>query len=257
MGKWNRAKLEWHRLTMAHDIRSAMVLAAGLGTRMRPLTDDIPKPLIRLVGRTLFDRVLDGLTNAGLSTIVVNTHYCAEQIEAAVKERAEEGIRLSDERDRLLDTGGGVMKALPLLGSSAFVVHNSDSVWIDGVQPNLRRLLEAWDEQTMDGLLLLALASTSVGFEGAGDFTMSPRGVLRRRQEREVVPFVYSGVCILHPRLFCGIQAKEFSLNRIWDKAIERERLYGLRLDGLWMHVGTPAALAEAELAMTTDIDAR
>ncbi|MGI9525209.1 MAG: nucleotidyltransferase family protein [Hyphomicrobiaceae bacterium] len=240
---------------MAHDIRSAMVLAAGLGKRMRPLTDDLPKPLIPLDGRTLLDRVLDGLTNEGLSTIVVNTHYRAEQIEVALKKRGQQEIRVSDERERLLDTGGGVLKALPLLGTSPFVVHNSDSVWIDGVQSNLRRLLEAWDEQSMDGLLLLALASTSVGFDGTGDFTMSPRGLLRRRQEREVAPFVHSGVCILHPRLFHGIEGEQFSLNRIWDKAIERQRLYGLRLDGLWMHVGTPAALAEAELAMTTDMD--
>ncbi|MFO7298357.1 MAG: nucleotidyltransferase family protein [Pseudomonadota bacterium] len=227
--------------------KSAMVLAAGLGTRMRPLTDRVPKPLIRLQEKPLIDHVLDRLAETGTEQAVVNVHHHADQIIDHLKGRDRPRVLISDERDALLDTGGGVVKALPLLGDEPFLIHNSDSTWIDGVQPNLIRLARGFDPERMDALLLLALASASIGYEGRGDFMMSPDGLLRRRPEREVVPFVYSGVCIVHPRFFANAPEGPFSLNLLFDKAIEQGRLHGIRLDGIWLHVGTPEALAEAD----------
>lgn len=230
--------------------QTAMVLAAGLGLRMRPLTDTMPKPLIKVGGKALLDHVLDRLAEVGVARAVVNMHYLGEQIEAHIKGRTEPAIALSDERGLLLGTGGGVMKALPALGTAPFFHVNSDTIWIDGPQPNLLRLAEAFDPSTMDVLLLLAPTTGSIGYAGRGDFFMQGDGTLRRRAEREVAPFVYAGAAILSPALFKDAPAGEFSLTLLFDRAAERGRLHGLRLEGLWMHVGTPEAIAEAEKAI-------
>jgi N-acetyl-alpha-D-muramate 1-phosphate uridylyltransferase len=226
---------------------TAMVLAAGLGMRMRPLTDTKPKPLVRLKGRTLIDHVLDRLAAAGVARAVVNVHYLADQIEAHLAKRSAPQIVISDERGVLLDTGGGVVRALPKLGSEPFLIHNSDSVWIEGVGSNLGRLFAAWDSDKMDALMLLTSATESIGYEGQGDFVMGNDGRLTRRGERQMAPFVFTGVSIAHPRLLENAPQDAFSLNRPWDDAIDKGRLYGIRLEGLWMHVGTPEALTEAE----------
>jgi len=235
---------------MSERINTAMVLAAGLGTRMQPLTLDCPKPLVILQGKTLLDRVLDRLVGAGITDAVVNVHYHADSIEAALAKRTKPSLHISDERDVLLDTGGGVTRALPLLGDKPFLIHNSDSVWIEGVEPNLARMMNAWDPQRMDCLMLLAAMQSSLGVAGHGDFIMLPNGLLKRRAERDVAPFVFTGVSIAHPRMFENAPQGAFSLNMLWDCTIAQGRLFGIRLDGLWMHVGTPDALAEAERAM-------
>lgn len=232
-------------------INKAMVLAAGLGTRMRPLTDTTPKPLVPVNGRPLLDYVLDALAVAGIREAVVNVHHLADQIEAHLAARSgAPATRVSDERGVLLETGGGVRKALPLLGADPFLAINSDTIWIEGTRPNLVRLIEAFDLARMDGLLLLAPSALSTGYDGIGDFVMDTTGRLARRAERQVAPFVYAGACILKPELFADSPEGAFSLNRIFDQALERERLYGLRLDGVWMHVGTPEAISLAEEAI-------
>lgn len=228
-------------------IDTAMILGAGLGTRMRPLTDVVPKPLVRLNGKALIDHALDRLEAAGITRVVVNVHYRADQLEAHLKTRTSPRILISDERDELLDTGGGVVKALPLLGDKPFLIHNADTAWIEGIGGSLSRLIAGWDGDRMDSLMLLALAATSVGYDGHGDFSMDASGVLTRRRERVEAPFVFAGVSIAHPRLFAGAPAGAFSLNKLWDGAIAERRLFGTRLDGVWMHVGTPEAVAEAE----------
>lgn len=231
----------------AHPIGTAMVLAAGLGQRMRPLTDVVPKPLVRLGGRPLIDHVLDRICDAGITRAVVNVHYRADQVEAHLAARHDIAITISDERTLLLDTGGGVQNALPLIGNGPFLIHNSDSVWLEGPASNIRALCEAWDGATMDALLMLASGARSMGYDGMGDFLMEPDGRIRRRPEGGVAPFVFTGVSIAHPRLFENSEPGVFSLNREWDEALHRGRVYGTRLDGYWMHVGTPDALAEAE----------
>jgi MurNAc alpha-1-phosphate uridylyltransferase len=230
--------------------QKAMVLAAGRGERMRPLTETMPKPLVPVSGRPLIDHVLDKLAQAGVETAVVNVHYLADQIEKHLAGRKTPRIAISDERGKLLDTGGGVVKALPLLGSKPFLLINSDSIWLDGTRSNLQRLAGAFDPARMDALLLLAPSATSIGYSGRGDFAMAPDGRLRPRAEREVTPFVYAGAAIFSPALFKGAPQGAFSLNRLFTKAAEAERLYGLRLDGIWMHVGTPDAIALAERAI-------
>lgn len=227
--------------------KTAMVLAAGMGVRMRPLTELIPKPMVRLGRKPLIDHVLDRISDAGIEKAVVNVHHHAGQIITHLKNRERPRISISDERDLLLDTGGGVTKALPKLGPEPFLIHNSDSFWIDGVESNLIRLARSFDPERMDCLLLLALGSASLGYDGRGDFLMSADGLLQRRPERELAPFVFTGVSIAHPRLFDDAPKGAFSLNRLWDQAIQRNRVFGIRLDGTWMHVGTPTALAEAE----------
>jgi MurNAc alpha-1-phosphate uridylyltransferase len=229
---------------------TAFVLAAGLGQRMRPLTDDRPKPMVALAGRPLVDHVLDRLAAAGIERAVVNVHYRADVLLAHLAQRTKPRIVVSDERDALLDTGGGVAKALPLIGPDPFLVHNSDTVWLEPAGPglsNLDRLIEAWDPRLMDGLLLLARRDSSIGYDGAGDFVLSTDGRLSRRSRGEEVPFVFAGVSIAHPRLLEGMPAGAFSLNLPWDRAIAAGRLHGVAMQGLWMHVGTPAALYEAE----------
>jgi MurNAc alpha-1-phosphate uridylyltransferase len=226
-----------------------MVLAAGMGKRMRPLTATTPKPLIEVAGKALIDHGLDRLVEAGVTRAVVNVHYIADLVEYHVRKRTTPEILISDERDRLLDTGGGIVKALPLIGERPFYVLNSDSFWIEGVSDNFAVLADHWDDARMDILLLLAATVATVGYEGRGDFIMDEEGRLIRRIENRVAPFVYAGVGIVHPRVFAGLEIAPFSLNRCFDRAVASGRLYGVRLDGTWLHVGTPEALAEAEAA--------
>ena len=228
----------------------AMVLAAGLGTRMRSFNGEIPKPLVQVGGKALIDHVLDRLAAAGVERAVVNVHHLADQIEQHLRGRARPQIVISDERHEILGTGGGVVKALPELGDAPFFLVNSDTIWIDGVKPNLMRLAAAFAPERMDAFLLLAPTATSIGYSGRGDFAMSPEGRLKRRGERAVVPFVYAGAAILAPALFAGAPAGAFSLTTRFDRAAEATRLYGLRLEGVWMHVGTPEAVAAAEAAI-------
>jgi MurNAc alpha-1-phosphate uridylyltransferase len=235
---------------MAISPRTAMVLAAGFGERMRPLTNTKPKPLIEVAGKPLLDHVLDRLGDAGVEKAVVNVHYLAEQIVAHVRGRTRPRIVISDERAKLLDTGGGVVKALPELGDKPFFHINSDTIWIDGVRPNLARLADAFEPAGMDALLLLASTTGSIGYSGRGDFTMIADGRLRARSEREVAPFVYAGAAILTPQLFQDAPQGEFPLTRLFKRAEEAGRLHGVRLEGLWMHVGTPDAIAAAEQAI-------
>ena len=232
----------------------AMVLAAGLGTRMQPLTDTLPKPLVKVAGQALLDHVLDRLANAGVETAVVNVHHMADQIENHLKGRARPRIEISDERGELLDTGGGVVKALKRLGPEPFLHMNSDTLWIEGVTPNLPRLAAGFDPARMDILLLLASTTASIGYEGRGDFVMAPDGRLARRAERQVAPFVYAGAAMLSPAQFADAPKGKFSLNTMFDRAIEAGRLYGQRLEGTWMHVGTPAAIKAAEAAISESV---
>ena len=230
--------------------KNAMVLSAGLGTRMRPLTERMPKPLVEVGGKPLIDHVLDRLAAAGVERVVVNVHHFAEQLERHLAGRSKPEITISDERGLLLGTGGAVVKALPLLGEAPFFHVNSDSIWIDGVKPNLVRLAEGFDPAAMDALLLLAPTTGSIGYAGRGDFAFAADGRLTRRAERAVAPFVFAGAAILAPTLFKDAPQGEFPLTVLFDRAVEQGRLYGLRLEGLWMHVGTPEAIALAENAI-------
>ena len=237
---------------MTFQPKAAMILAAGLGQRMRPLTDTIPKPLVHLAGQPLIDHVLDRLATAGVERAVVNVHYLADALITHLESRRTPRIVFSDERAHLLDTGGGVVKALARLGPEPFLVHNSDSVWIEGIGSNLARLAAAWDSTHMDCLLLLAPGTSTIGYDGRGDFFLTPGGLVQRRRERDLAPFVFTGVSIAHPRLFDGAPDGPFSLNLVWNRAIAKGRLHGIRFEGVWMHIGTPEALAEAEQLIAT-----
>ena len=232
---------------MRPSIKRAMILAAGLGKRMRPVTDTLPKPLVPVGGRALIDHALDRAAESGIETAIVNVHYLADLVEAHVRTRRRPRIVISDERGELLETGGGIRKALPLLGPDPFLVLNSDSLWIDRATPNLVRLQEALDPERMDLLLLVAESGKSLGYQGRGDFSIDGSRRLQRRGERASVPFVYAGVAILKPQLFDDTPDGAFSLNRLFDRAIVAGRLYGMPLDGQWLHVGTPDAIAAAE----------
>ena len=232
----------------------AMVLAAGLGLRMRPLTEHMPKPLVPVAGRPLLDHALDKLADADVTEAVVNVHYLPDQIIDHVAERSQPRVIISDERDAVLGTGGGVVKALPLLGNAPFFHVNSDTLWIDGVRSNLARLAETFDPARMDILLLMAPTASSIGYSGSGDYAMLPDGALRKRRENQVVPFVYAGAAIISPAIFADAPAGAFSLTRMFDRANEQERLFGLRLDGVWMHVGTPDAIGAAEEAFLESV---
>ena len=232
----------------------AMVLAAGLGVRMRPLTDHMPKPLVRVAGQPLLDHVLDKLALAGVGEAVVNVHYLPDQIIEHTASRTRPRITISDERDLVLGTGGAVVKALPLLGHAPFFLVNADTMWIDGVRPNLARLAETFDTASMDILMLMAPTASSIGYGGRGDYAMLQDGALRKRKEHQVVPFVYAGAAIMSPSLFADAPAGEFSLTKMFDRANEQERLFGLRLDGVWMHVGTPDAVQAAEEAFLESV---
>ncbi len=230
--------------------KRAMLLAAGLGKRMMPVTETMPKPMVRISGKPLIDYGLSALESVGVETAVVNVHYMAEQIEDHLADYKSPEILISDERDSLLDSGGGIAKALDHFGNEPFFVLNADSFWIEGFRPNLLRLAEQWDDSKMDILLLVCGIAEAVGYTGMGDFTMDADGLLKRRDEREMGPFVYAGAAILHPRIFDDLPGPVFSLNRQFDVALEQERMFGVRLDGLWLHVGTPDSIREAEEAI-------
>jgi MurNAc alpha-1-phosphate uridylyltransferase len=218
---------------------------------MRPLTDTLPKPLSAVKGRALIDHSLDRLEAAQVKEVVVNVHYRADQMEAHLKTRKVPRIIISDERDQLLDTGGGAVRVLPHFKGEPFFYLNSDSIWLDGTRSALLDMLDFWDEARMDALMLLAAITQSTGYDGKGDFMMDQEGRLTRREEKRVAPFVWAGVQIIHPRLFAGAPQGPFSTNWLWDKAIDSGRLFGIRLDGLWMHVGSPDGLAAAEAALS------
>ena len=228
---------------------TAMVLAAGLGKRMRPLTATRPKPLIEVAGRTLLDHSLDRLRAAGVRKAVVNVHYMADALEAHLSNRVE-GIEIivSDERDKLLETGGGLVRALPLIDADPFLVVNSDNLWIDGPVDSLKLLSAGWDDERMDALLLLVPLASANCHKGQGDFHMNAGGALRRRKARGVAPFVFTGVQMVSKRLFDGeLPPGAFSTNILWDRAIAAGRCFGMVHQGLWFDVGAPANIKKAE----------
>lgn len=231
-------------------VTHGMVMAAGMGQRMRPLTNDRPKPLIQVGGRTLLDHGLDRLAEAGVHTVVVNVHYLGGQIIAHLADRTSPRILISDESAGLLDTGGGIKKALDLLGPAPFFTLNTDALWTEGGAPTLGALADAYDEATMDAVLLLAPTVGSVGFTGAGDFHIDAENRLTRRRRDGEAPLVFAGVTLTHPRLFAKAPDGAFSTNLLWDRAIASGRLYGHRHGGRWMHVGTPDAVAQAEAVL-------
>jgi N-acetyl-alpha-D-muramate 1-phosphate uridylyltransferase len=224
-----------------------MVLAAGLGTRMRPLTDDRPKSLIVVAGRTLLDHAIDRFKDAGITTVIVNVHYKGQMVIDHLKKRRDVEIIIQDERDKLLDTGGALKKALPLFRGEPVFTYNSDSIWLESLGSNITRMAQRWDDAEMDCLMLMAPTFSSIGYDGRGDFNMDTLGRLSRRQPQRVTPFAWPGVQIIHPRLIERGVGDVFSTNRLWDIAIEQGRLFGIRLDGKWMHIGTPDAKDEAE----------
>ncbi|MBR0654290.1 nucleotidyltransferase family protein [Plastoroseomonas arctica] len=236
-------------ITLTH----AMVLAAGLGTRMRPLTDERPKPLLPLGGRSLLDHALDRLDEAGVRQAVVNAHWRGAQIAPAVEGRATPAITVRHE-DVLLETGGGVAAALPLLGDGPFAVVNGDAFWLNGPSPALSRLAAAFDDDAMDALLLVVRTAQVEGEVGRGDFLLDPLGHARRPKEHEMAPYLFGGVQILSPRLFAQVPEGPFSLNLLYDRAIEAGRLFGLVHDGVWFHLSTPRDLKRAELALRTGL---
>jgi N-acetyl-alpha-D-muramate 1-phosphate uridylyltransferase len=226
--------------------RRAMVLAAGMGVRMRPMTDRVPKALIAIGGRSLLDRAIDALEMHGVEQVVVNAHHLAPLIERHLAQRSSPPVRVCIEAE-LLETGGGVVNALPLLGSEPFFVINGDVLWRDGSEPALTRLAAAWDDRRMDGLLLLHSVDTALGYTGQGDFVLAEDGRLARRQPGRRAPFLFAGIQILHSRLFEGAPAGAFSLNLLYDRTIAAGRLFGVVHRGAWCHVGTPADIQTAE----------
>jgi len=230
-------------------ITHGMVLSAGLGERMRPLTNDKPKPMLEIAGRSLLDRALDRLEDIGVTHAAVNTFYLAEMVEKHLAARTSPHISISREEERL-ETGGGVKQALPLLGDGPFYVVNGDALWLNGPTDALRRMADIWNDQAMDALLLLHSTVDAYGYNGRGDFVVEPDGRLFRRPEQEVAPYLFTGIQILHSRLFEESTDGMFSLNALYDRAIEDDRLYGVVHDGEWFHIGTPEELAEAESYM-------
>ena len=227
-----------------------MVLAAGLGLRMRPLTLETPKPLIKVAGKTLLDWVLDNAAAGGIDRAVVNVHHLGDKIVAHTARRTRPAVLISDETDRLLDTGGGIVKALPLLGEAPFFVFNGDGILIDGETPMLRRLADAWDADRLDVLMLVHPRESAHGFDGVGDFFIEANGRLRRRGSAPAAPFVYAGAYILNPRLLASEKPEPFSMNRVWDRAIANDRMSAIVHDGAWFHVGTPEAVTDTEILL-------
>jgi MurNAc alpha-1-phosphate uridylyltransferase len=226
-------------------------MAAGLGKRMRPLTATRPKPLIEVAGQSLLDHVLERLRNSGVKKVVVNVHYLASSVEAHLASRANGlEIVISDERDRLLETGGGLVKALPLIDCDPFLAVNSDNLWIDGPADTLRLLASQWDGERMDALLLLVPLARAQGHNGMGDFHMDRSGRLRRRERSHVAPFVYTGVQMISKRLLREAPDGPFSTNILWDRAIEEGRCFGAVHHGLWFDVGTPSSIPMTEAAL-------
>lgn len=237
--------------------KHAMVLAAGLGLRMRPITDKTPKPMIKIAGRTLLDHALDRLVAVGVQKAIVNIHHLGDQITDHLKFRRDLEIVISDETDLLLETGGGAKKALPHFGDEPFYIANSDVLWLNSNTDALQRLADLWDSDKMDALLLLHSTVEAYGYRGRGDFTVDPLGKLARRLEREISPYVYTGVEIIHPRALKNTPDGPFSLNVVFDRAIEQDRLYGIVHDGEWFDIGTPDGLNQAEAFMNQKFPGR
>ena len=229
--------------------RTAMVLAAGLGRRLRPITDTLPKPLVSIAGETLLDRGLDSLAAAGVATAVVNVHHLGGQIVRHVAGRARPKVLVSDESDRLLDSAGGIVRALPLLGADPFFILNADTFWIDEGEPNLGRLSLAWDGARMDILLMLADLADATGHSGGTDFLVGADGRLARAKG-DPAGAIYAGAAIVHPRIFAGATAEPHSLNLYFDRAMQAGRLFGMKMRGRWITVGTPDAIPAAEAAV-------
>jgi MurNAc alpha-1-phosphate uridylyltransferase len=233
---------------------TVMVFAAGLGARMRPITLTLPKPLVEVAGKALIDHCLDRFAENGVERAIVNVHWLANQIEAHLAPRRRPEVAISDERDRLLDQGGGIKKALPRIGDDPFFLCNTDAFWIEGPRSNLRRLAESFDPAAMDAILLVASGAGAVGVDWPGDFNMTREGRLEAREPRHVAPFVYTGVGIIKPQLFEAVAEDVFRLAPFFFRAAEQGRLFGVRLDGLWLHVGRPETIAEAERAIGRSI---
>ena len=237
---------------VSEKIESAMVMAAGLGKRMRPLTATRPKPLVRVAGTALIDHSLDRIEAAGIGHVVVNVHYLADALEAHLAaQKRPFTIAVSDEREQLLETGGGMVKALPQLKGDPILIVNSDNIWTDGPQDSIRHLARHWDGEKMDALLLLICQASASGHGGRGDFHMDPNGRLSRRKPGHIAPFVYTGIQLVSRRLLDGAPEGAFSTNILWDRAIAAGRLYGLSHMGQWFDVGTPASIAPTEAALT------
>lgn len=233
---------------MSATLDTAMLMAAGLGKRMRPLTATRPKPLVKVAGKALMDHALDRIEAAGIGRVVVNVHYLASTVEAHLKTRkGPMELIVSDEREKLLETGGGLVKALPLLGDAPFLCANSDNLWVDGPRDSIALLADHWDDARMDALLLVVPHARANCHSGPGDFHMDTLGRLSRRKQGHVAPFVFTGVQILSPRLIVDPPGDVFSTNIFWNRAIEAGRLYGVSHQGLWFDVGTPQAIPVVE----------
>jgi N-acetyl-alpha-D-muramate 1-phosphate uridylyltransferase len=240
------------RQAMAGALASdtAMVLAAGLGMRMRPLTDDRPKPLVEVAGKAMIDHCLDKLVDAGVRRAVVNAHYLPDKLIEHLRRRQAPEVVVSDERDLLLETGGGMIKALPLLGTEPFFCLNSDNLWLDGPQDVFRQLSAAWRPETMDALLLLVPHARALNYKGKGDFHLDGLGRISRRRSGRIAPFIYSGIQLVSQRLLRDAPQGPFGTMTLWERAIEEGRLFGVTHLGLWFEVGSPGAIAPTELAM-------
>lgn len=233
---------------MSSKITRAMIMAAGLGTRMRPLTNDIPKPMVKVAGKPLIDHVIDRLVGVGVTLIVVNVHYKGDILIEHLSKRTDVEIRISDERTDLLDSGGGIFKALHHFEGQPFFHANADTVWVEGASHALPAMVARWNEDKMDALMLLAATVNTVCYDGRGDFMMDAEGLLTRVPDGRISPFVWMSIEIVHPRLFDGAPGGKFSINPLWDVAIKKKRLYGMRLDGVWMHIDRPDAVLESEI---------
>lgn len=229
----------------------AMVLAAGLGKRMRPLTASRPKPLVRVAGKPLIDHALDKLDEAGVGSAVVNVHYLPDQMRAHLSQRTSPAITVSDETDALLETGGGVLRALPLIGADTFFSLNSDNVWLDGPRNVFAALSDAWDEDRMDALLLVVSHAQAFNYTGLGDFHLGPLGEVTRRKQGRVAPYIFAGIQLLSKRLLRDAPEGSFGLMQVWERAIAEGRLFGLPHTGLWYEVGAPEMIGPTEAALT------
>lgn len=236
---------------MSFQVKTAMLMAAGLGKRMRPLTATRPKPLVRVAGKALIDHALNRLEAGGIERVIVNVHYLADTVEAHLASRkGDMEILISDERAKLLETGGGLMKAAPLLGDDPFLCANSDNLWIDGPRDSIAILSALWDDDRMDALLLLVPHARASCHSGVGDFHMDAMGRITRRRPGRLAPFVFTGIQIMSPRLLRDAPGEVFSTNIFWDRAIAAGRLYGVSHQGLWFDVGTPQAIPQVEAVL-------
>lgn len=228
----------------------AMVLAAGMGKRMRPLTASRPKPLVRVAGKPLIDHCLDKLDEAGVARAVVNVHYLADQMVAHLGHRSTPAITVSDESDALLETGGGLVRAMPLIDADTFFCLNSDNIWLDGPRNAFAALSAAWDDDKMDALMLLVGHARAFNYEGRGDFHLDQLGKISRRRPGRVAPFIFSGIQIVSKRLMRDAPEGAFSTGVLWNRAIDEGRLYGISHTGLWFEVGAPGMIAPTEAAL-------